>query len=154
MITTIKRFFEENITPNSQDLKEEERAIQLALASLMIEVAEADFEDTPEEREAILTVVENSFDLGTHDAADIIKLARNAHRESTDYFQFTHLVNEHYTAEQKIKLIENLWQIAFADKQLDKYEEHVIRRIADLIYVSHSDFMRTKLHVQQEMISA
>ena len=121
---------------------------QLALAALMIEVAEADFEDAPEEKKAILNIVKTSFDLKDNDAEDLFQLAKEEHAKSTDYFQFTRLINDHYSAQQKVELIENLWRIAFSDNVLDKYEEHVIRRISDLIYVSHRDFMSTKLRVQ------
>ena len=114
----------------------------------MIEVAEADFEDTPEEKQAILNIVKTSFKLGESEAEELIQLAREEHTNSTDYFQFTRLINDNFSAQQKIELIENLWRIAFSDNVLNKYEEHVIRRISDLIYVSHRDFMATKIRVQ------
>jgi len=82
---------------------------------------------------------------------EILELAREEHADSIDYFQFTSLINQHYSAEQRIELIEKLWQVAFADHQLDKHEEHVIRRISDLIHVSHSDFMKTKLKVMNNI---
>ena len=124
---------------------------QIALAAMMIEVAEADFEDAPEEQQVILNIVKTSFNLPTGKAEEIIVLAKEEHDKSTDYFQFTRLINDSYSAQQKIDLIENLWKIAFADQILDKYEEHVIRRISDLIYVSHSDFMATKLRVKSQL---
>ena len=83
-------------------------------------------------------------------ANEIIDLARKEHADSIDYFQFTSLINQHYSAAQRIELIEKLWLIAFADNVLDKHEEHVIRRIADLIHVAHSDFMKTKLKVMKD----
>lgn len=127
-------------------------ASQLALAALMIEVAEADFEDAPEERIALINIVKNSFDLTANKAEEIIALAQQEHKESTDYFQFTRLINDSYSASQKIKLVENLWTVAYADNHLDKYEEHVIRRISDLIYVSHKDFVAAKHRVQKPNI--
>jgi uncharacterized tellurite resistance protein B-like protein len=150
MLDTIKIFFEKNFIPESSKLSGDSDAMnpQLALAALMIEVAEADFENAPEEKQAILNIVKISFNLKANDAEDLFQLAKEEHAKSTDYFQFTRLINDHYSAQQKIELIENLWRIAFADNVLDKYEEHVIRRISDLIYVSHRDFMSTKLRVQ------
>ena len=150
MLTTIKNFFEKNFIPESSNLAGDSgvKNPQLALAALMIEVAEADFEDTPEERQAILNIVKTSFKLKENEADELIQLAKEEHKNSTDYFQFTRLINDSFSAQQKNQLIENLWHIAFADNVLDKYEEHVIRRISDLIYVSHSDFMSTKLRAQ------
>jgi len=153
MLNKIQSFFEKNFvseSPSSAD-DSEANASQIALAALMIEVAEADYEDAPEEREAILTIVKTSLSLNTDKAEEIITLAREEHANSTDYFQFTRLINDSFSAKQKIALIENLWEIAFADQVLDKYEEHVIRRISDLIYVSHSDFMATKLRVKAKL---
>lgn len=148
MLHKIKRFFDDNVLANSTaDKVDEEHAVLLAMASLMIEVAESDYHDAPEERESVLKIVKESFDLTDNETNQIVDLARQEHAESIDYFQFTSLINQHYSAAQRVELIEKLWQIAFADNELDKHEEHVIRRIADLIHVAHSDFMKTKLKV-------
>jgi len=151
MLHKIKRFFDDKVIANSnQNNADNEHAIRLAMASLMIEVAESDYHDAPEERESVLTIVRDSFDLTDSETTEIVELARQEHADSIDYFQFTSLINQHYSAVQRIELIEKLWQIAFADHKLDKHEEHVIRRIADLIHVAHSDFMKTKLKVMNQ----
>jgi len=151
MLHKIKRFFDDKVITNSnQNNADNEHAIRLAMASLMIEVAESDYHDAPEERESVLTIVRDSFDLTDSETTEIVELARQEHADSIDYFQFTSLINQHYSAVQRIELIEKLWQIAFADHKLDKHEEHVIRRIADLIHVAHSDFMKTKLKVMNQ----
>ncbi len=153
MLPKLKQFFETHFVAETGSSEiDSEHALRLAMASLLVEVAESDFNDAPEEREILIKIVTDSFDLEQDEAIQIINLAKQEHAESTDYFQFTKLINQNYSAEQKIKLIENLWKVAFSDNVLDKYEEHVIRRIADLIYVSHSDFMATKLRVQSNTI--
>jgi len=150
MLLQIKRFFNDNLATNTNASSEDtEHALRLAMASLMIEVSESDYHDAPEERESIQKIVKDSFDLSDTETNEIIDLARQEHTESIDYFQFTNLINQNYSAAERIELIEKLWQIAFADNKLDKHEEHVIRRIADLIHVAHSDFMKTKLKVQK-----
>ena len=152
MLQKIKRFFDNNLISNASSSSfDNEHAVRLAMASLMIEVAESDYHDAPEERESVLNIVKSSFDLSDTETNEIVDLARQEHVDSIDYFQFTSLINQHYSAEQRIDLIEKLWQIAFADHKLDKHEEHVIRRIADLIHVAHSDFMKTKLKVQNSV---
>lgn len=149
MLPKIKQFFDKHFVAESNATTfDSAHALQLAMASLMIEVAESDYEDAPEERETLLNLVTQSFDLNQDEANELIALARQEHADSTDYFQFTSLINQHYSATQRIELIENLWKIAFADKVLDKHEIHVIRRIADLIHVSHSDFIAAKLKVE------
>ena len=149
MINKIKRFFDNNLSDATY--RDSEHALRLAMAALMIEVAESDFHDAPEEHDSLIRIVKNSFDLSDSETNDIIDLAKQEHADSIDYFQFTRLINLHYSAAQRIELIEKLWQVAFADHKLDKHEEHVIRRIADLIHVSHSDFMKTKLKVKESL---
>ena len=80
----------------------------------------------------------------------MIGLSHSEKHEATDYYAFTSLLNAHYTQQQKIKLVEDLWQLAYADNELDKYEEHLLRRLADLLHVPHHDFIRTKHKVLKE----
>lgn len=157
MLNNIKNFFNQNLIPASSGLsngesdKAGEHATRLALAALLVEVAESDYRDAPEEHSMLLNIVKETFKLPQDEANEIIVLARKKHENSTDYFQFTRLISDNYSAEQKIQLVESLWRVAFSDYHLDKYEEHVIRRISDLLYVSHSDFMSSKLRIQNEI---
>ncbi len=149
MNTYIKKFFKSKISTGSSAIKDPEHATRLAMAALMLEVAEADYQQQPEEKAMLVELARKSFDLNQADADELVELASKEYEASTDYFEFTRLINEHYSEQQKIELIENLWRIAYADNILDKYEEHVIRRIADLIYVSHKDFIAGKLRAQK-----
>jgi len=151
MLDSIKNFFEKKLMPISassdNDAKE---TLHLATIALMLEVAESDFEEQPEEKALIKSLIKESFNLNENDTHELFKLAQDKFHSSTDSFEFTRLINQTYTAQQKVELIENLWRIAYADKVLDKYEDNIIRRIADLIYVSHKDFIKTKLQVEQQ----
>jgi uncharacterized tellurite resistance protein B-like protein len=150
MTNLIKQFFQIKLSPAAaQPKKDPEHATRLAMAALMLEVAEADYQQQPEEKAMLVELARKSFDLNQADADELVELASKEYEASTDYFEFTRLINEHYSEQQKIELIENLWRIAYADNILDKYEEHVIRRIADLIYVSHKDFIAGKLRAQK-----
>ena len=81
---------------------------------------------------------------------DLFILASEEARQSVDLYQFTSLIREHFSQEKKIKTIECLWTIAYADNHLDAHEEHLIRRIADLLYVTHQDFINAKHRVLKE----
>lgn len=149
MLEKIREFFEKHMAPdNVGSTADNEAAVRLALAVLLVEVAESDFKQQPEEKAALLFVVKESFNLSDHEAEVLISLAEQEHRESTDYFQFTRLINRNYSAEQKVKLVESLWMVAFADHELHRYEEHVIRRLADLIHVPHNEFIAAKHRVE------
>ena len=68
--------------------------------------------------------------------------------ESTSLYEFTRVINDNYTPQQKLQLISAMWVVAYADGNLDKYEEHLIRRVAELTYVAHEDYIRAKLRAQ------
>lgn len=152
MLNTIKRFFDNHLAPDSTEAGRDPRhALRLAVAALLIEITESDYEQRPDERSALLEIVRNHFGLSVEEASSLILLAETEHAESTDYFQFTTLINKSYTPEQKRRVIEDLWRVAFADNELHKYEEHVIRRIAGLIHVPHKEFIAAKHRVQNSM---
>ncbi len=149
MIGTIKQFFEKNIRPSSGNSDTESgHSIQLATAALLIEMMRADFKTSDDERLAITESVKSKFNLSDQETNTLIQLAENELQSSVGYYQFTSLINKEFTYEQKLKVIEHLWEVAFSDKVLDKHEEHMVRKVADLIYVKHSDFIDAKLKVR------
>ena len=81
---------------------------------------------------------------------ELVALATARVDEATSLYEFTRVINDHYSAAQKVQLIEAMWAVAFADGDLDKYEEHLIRQVAELIYVPHQDYVRCKRRAEQE----
>ena len=146
MLNAIKNFFEENLA--SDETEDVESRLKLATAALFIEMMQQDHEVLEEERMAVKDSLKEKFDLGQDEADELFNLALEEADQATDYHQFTRLIAREYTQEQKVKVIEFLWMIAFADNQLDPLEEHMIRRIADLIYVPHKVMIQMKLKVQ------
>ena len=145
MIEKIKRFFEEHISINETTSDAEiEHQLQLACAALMLEVLNADYSIKQDELDALRAVLQQAFDLDTTEADQLIELAKEERAEATDYYQFTSLINEFYTQQQKRKLITRLWQMAYADQKVHKFEEHLIRRLAHLLHVPHSAFIHSK----------
>jgi len=151
MIKKLQQFFQTHLSPASGGGPGDgQQRTRLAVAALLVEIALADFDSAPEEQRAILAIVRQTFGLDRGEAETLLALAKSEHQASTDYFQFTRLINNHYQPEQKRSLIEGLWRVAFADGRLDRYEEHVIRRLADLLYVSHTDFIAAKHRVMEQ----
>jgi uncharacterized tellurite resistance protein B-like protein len=152
MLKSVLEYFNLHLKPDSEGSRQGvETPIRLAVAVLLIEIAESDFEKAEAEKSAILEVIQRQFQLDSQESVVLMQLAEQEHRYSTDYFQFTSLINKHYTQAEKIQIIEALWRVAFADQVLHRYEEHVIRRLADLIHVSHRDFIAAKHRVMAEM---
>ena len=148
MIDLIKQFFVAEIANPDGDLEHRQ---QLAAASLMIEVMVIDRSLDHQELCVIKQILQQEFDLDETELDKLIALARQEVRDSTSLYQFTRLVNDHFNQSSKINLIKNLWKVAFADGYLNKYEEAIIRRIAELIYVSHSDFIRAKHEAKKDL---
>jgi uncharacterized tellurite resistance protein B-like protein len=145
MLNTIKSFFKDNISPDTTaDL---EHQLKLATAALLIEMMQQDHKVRDEERQVVRQALQEKFDLADEETDELYELAQAEADEAVDYFQFTSLIARECSQEQKIKIIEYLWTIAYADSHLDPLEEHMIRRIADLIYVPHKDFIRAKQKV-------
>lgn len=149
MLDKIKQFFDSHLSPGSSDMvRDPQQALRLAVAVLLYEVAESDYQQHPEEKAALLDAVRSIFNLGAVESSELLALAEAEHADATDYFQFTRLINQHYSADQKGDLMEKLWLIAYSDKKLHHYEEHVIRRLAELLYVPHSVFIAAKHKAQ------
>ena len=150
MIESIKSFFENKLTK-----KEEEEApssamsrVDLTCAALLVEVMNSDHELDEREHQEFMAVLQQSYNIAESDLEELTQLAKDEAFEATSLYEFTKLINDSYDYQQKVGLIENMWRIAFSDKRLDKYEDHLIRKISELIYVSHSDFIKTKLKVR------
>ncbi len=154
MIGTIKQFFKKNIKPSSDRTDEvSEHSLQLATAALLIEIMRADSDVSEDERRTVTKTIQSKFKLTEEETNSLIQLAEEEIQRSTGYYAFTSLINKGFTYGQKVKVIEHLWEVAFADEVLDRYEEHAVRKIADLIHVAHKDFIDTKLRVRKKKLS-
>lgn len=145
MLDKIKAFFETHLAPEGASAADDpEHALRLAVAALLLEMSRMDEQVTAEEREAVERVVGEQFNLTAEEIATLLALAEAEREGATDYFQFTSLINQHFDATAKERMVESLWRIAFADGRLDRYEEHLVRRLSDLLYVPHAAFIAAK----------
>lgn len=134
----------QGVEPDHQDTPLTESEVRLACAALLIEVAVIDNEFDSQEMASLRDILESHFDIATQDIDDLISLAHNECSEATSMYQFTQLINQHCSEQQKFELVINMWKIAYADGDLDKYEEYVIRKVSELIYLPHGEFIRAK----------
>jgi len=119
--------------------------LDLAVAALLVEVLRADYDVTAGERQQVVQSIGRMLGLGEAESAALMDLAERQIDQSHDLYQFTSMINQAYSAAEKQRLVEHLWRVARADETIHKYEEHLIRRIADLLHVSHSSFIAAKL---------
>lgn len=145
MLNAIKSFFEQNISTTQP--VDRDHQLRLATAALLIEMMYQDHEVNVDEQQTVSSILQEKFDLSDAETRELYRLAEDEAREAVDYFQFTNLIARECSQEEKIRIIEYLWTIAYADKHIDALEEHMIRRITDLIYVSHRDMIQAKHRV-------
>lgn len=126
----------------------DELDVERITAHLLTEVARADYEIAADELETITAAIAISSSLGEDEIAAIVASASAEVDENLSYHAHIAFINDNFSLEQKRSLLDGMWQVAFADNQLDKYEEAFIRRFAELIYMSHSEFIRSKHRVQ------
>ena len=149
MVSLIRQFFEKHINPPSESPdRTSEHSLQIATAALLIEMMRADSHISEDEQKTVMSSIRSKFSLSDEEISALLKLAEDEIWKATGYFEFTSLINKGFTHKQKIKVIEHLWEVAFADSIIDKHEEYMVRKIADLIYVSHKDFIDAKLKIK------
>jgi len=142
MIDAFKKLFE---VPARETLAEKEHRLRLAAAALLIETARADFSEDKVEQEELEKLLYESLELGRGEVRELIAEAEAHLDEATSLYDFTRVINDHYLPAQKLELVASMWRVAYADGRLDKYEEYLIRQVAELCYISLQDYIRTKL---------
>jgi uncharacterized tellurite resistance protein B-like protein len=146
MLTAIRKFFDQHIAPqpNESEASAERRA-QLAAAVLLVEVARSDHDFSEAERQAVLGSVQSKFGLNATEAQELLALAESESHDAHDIYQFTSKIDATFSPERKVRLLEELWRAAYSDSTVHEYEEHLIRRVADMLHLSHSQFIAAKL---------
>jgi uncharacterized tellurite resistance protein B-like protein len=155
MLKKIKGYISElgNQPSDAENQEEKEKnIINNACAALLIETALADKVFNTEEIDSMKKTLREVYEIDEKDLDELISESEKKVSESTSLYEYTRLINDLCDYQDKLKLINNLWAIAFADKHLDKYEEFLIRKISDLLYVSHSDFIQQKLSVKESLL--
>jgi len=137
------------VAPESQEQDERER-VQVATCIILLEVAKSDDEFSSIEKTTIAAVLKKKFEISGEAAEELMEIAHRRREGSVDLWEFTHLVNENYTREEKKKIVEAAWRVIYADEKLDAYEDHFVHRLASLLQLDHSDLIEAKLKVKYE----
>jgi len=148
MIKQISDFFSKHLLlPEDESSNDAGHCLRLSTAALLIEMTRADYDIQSIEMDAIIGILQKHFDITPDETGELIELAELEADKATTYHDFTSLMNQHYSQQQKIMVIELLWQVAYADGDIQKYEDYLVRKIADLLYVPHKEFIAAKHRV-------
>ena len=152
MIRRIQQYFTDRIQSRVHGEQQgNEQALRLATAALLIEVTRADFHVEQSERRAVVNAVQKLFELSRQETDELVALAEEEVDGAVSLFQFTQLVDKEFSQQQKAEIIEMMWRVAFADLNKDHHEEYLVRKVADLLHVPHSTFIRTRHKVETEL---
>ena len=143
MFRTLKALFEDRLAGAATE-DDAVDALPLAVAALLFEISKADHDVHEEERKAMVAAVRSACALGEEAIASLLETADDAVEEAVSLYDFTSVINEHLDRDKKYELLMLLWRVAYADGRLDRYEEYYIRKITDLLHLSHRDFIRAK----------
>lgn len=148
MLNAISDFFQRTLAQPEQR-ENQTLTLELATAALLCEVMRADYDTSDAERAALRQMLVTRYRLSESDVEELMAMAEEEVEDAVDHYQFVSLVREHYHYDQRCELVALMWQLAWADGSVDPLEEHRIRRLADLLHVSHRDFIRTKLITEE-----
>jgi uncharacterized tellurite resistance protein B-like protein len=141
VIQSLREFF----TARIARAENQEPSLELATAALLLEVSRADYDVSDEERAAIEESVRKSFGLTEEETREIVALAEEEVSRAVSLYEFTRLVDQRFTPEQKRHIVGLLWEVAFTDARVEGREEHLIRKIATLLHVPHEAFIAEKI---------
>lgn len=148
MLAKVQFLVKSMLESADQQPAERSHNLQLAAAALLVEVSAADFERHPDERRAVFDALTKVFELDEATVESLIEDADHLVHTATSLFEFTRVLNDHCSHQEKLYLLEQCWRVAFADGHLDKYEDHRIRRLSELLHIPHREFIQTKLKVK------
>lgn len=149
MLNKLSSFLSAIIQPSSDEGRPEHN-LQLAVAVLLIEVMQSDAECAFEEQATILNILKQRFHLSDEEVAQLTERGQQTSKSANDLHQFTSLINHELELPDKVRILEYLWQVVYADGKISAQENHLMRRLVDLLHISHGDNIAAKMRAKPE----
>jgi uncharacterized tellurite resistance protein B-like protein len=150
MIDLVKRFFSQGPQDGGTDKDgAAPHDIRIATCALFLEMSYIDGEFSESEREYVVSILKRDFELSNEHAAALLEAAHGELKESIDLWQFTNLINQNYSLEEKLQIIETVWKIAYTDGKLDKHEDYLVHKLAKLLRLNHKQLIDAKLRAKR-----
>ena len=143
--TTGSNYSSDSVSPPS------ERKLQLATCALFLEVAQADENFDQSEREKIISVMKEMFNLNDEEVTELIKQSDEYVQQSVSLYEFTDIVNHHFSKDERYEIVKNLWRLILVDEKVNRYEEHFVRTINANFHLEHKDMIAAKMEVKNEI---
>jgi uncharacterized tellurite resistance protein B-like protein len=147
----LKKFFGANQAPDSKSEEQDgDHDIRVATCALFLEMAKIDGEFSEGEQSHIVSILKSEHQLSDEHVDDLIEAATEELRESIDLWRFARRINDYYSEEEKIRIVEMMWRIVFVDGILDRHEDYLIRKLSRLLRIPHRIFIETKVRMVKE----
>ncbi len=153
MLRELREILNRTLAGADDDTGDRDHAIRLATASLLVEVVRADYDEHLVEGEAVFAQLQRFFELSDDETRMLIEEAEQEADLSVSLQSFTRILHERLSLTEKRTVVEMLWRVALADSRLDKYEDHLVRKVAGLLYVPHGDLIRIRNLVKNEYVT-
>ena len=138
MLNKLSDFLSATFLPDAVEVSQK-NTLQLAVAVLLIEVMQADAECAFEEQAVILKILKQRFGLSDEEVAQLTERGQQASQAANDFYQFTSLINNELALPEKVQIVEYLWQVVYADGHVSAHENHIMRKLVDLLHISLGD---------------
>jgi uncharacterized tellurite resistance protein B-like protein len=149
MIDLVKTFFgksEKSVSENHAEATSHD--IHVATCALLLEMSNIDGEFSEVEKKNILSILKKNFQLSDENAAALLEASNEELKNSNDLWRFASLINKNYSIEEKERIIEMIWRVAYADGHLDKHEDYLVHKLAKLLRLSHKQLIEAKLEAK------
>ena len=148
MIDLVKKFFGKSVGNRvAEQVEGRCHNIQVATCAVLLEMAKIDSEFSEEEQEGLISILKTRYQLSDEDAEELIQASNQELDGSIDLWRFTNLINRNYAIDEKLRIIETVWEIAYADGKLDKHEDYLLHKLAELLHLTHKQLIDAKLKV-------
>ena len=153
MLKKLEQFIHDNFAPVHEDNNADQldEKLKIATTALFLEMAYIDFNLASEEEDQISDILVELFGLNPDQVRDLIEISRLQRDRKTDIWTFAGLIKTNFSREQKINILEKLWMIIFADGKVDKFEDHLIHKISDLLGLDHSEMIAAKIKIKNKL---
>jgi len=151
MIDMVRKFFGKSESGKGRETETSVHDIRIATLALLIEMSQIDGEFSESERDSIVAVLKKDYNVSDDEAEALITAAESELKGSLDLWQFTSLINQNYTPAEKAEIIEMVWRIAYTDGRLDKHEDFLVHKLADLLHLPHRELIDAKVRVRRAM---
>jgi len=152
MIDFVKVFFSKrNHDDSSNQRRQRPHDIRVATCALLLEMSNIDDEFSALERKSIISILKRNFDLSDEHATTLLEASNKELKGSIDIWQFTNLINQNYSIEEKIRVVEIVWNVVYADGKLDKHEDYLVHKLANLLRLTHKQLIDAKMKVKKSV---